>query len=543
MLRKAGNTGRCIKMAERKIKQKLKIINLRCPAVENPDIAGMLVHEYGFIKEDIKGIEIVRRSIDARKDVIFFVYTLIAEIFSLDSVVDKLVISPNLKRYIEDSKRFIRKIVKLKNRPVIVGCGPAGLFAALTLIERGAAPLIIERGERISKRAASVNKFIQSAELNTESNIFYGEGGAGTFSDGKLTTRIKSNLKDRVLKELIAAGADSSISFIQRPHLGTDCLRKIIPNIVDKLISKGAEFIFEKKVDDILIENGQVKGLKAGNDLIETENIFIATGHSSFELYKMLLRNGVSIEPKGFAVGFRIEHPREFIDRCQQGKFAGNKLLGAAEYTLTYKDQQTNKGVYSFCMCPGGYVVGCSSRLGSLCTNGMSKYARDNAFSNAAIVVTVSPEDLSGSDPFKGFSFIHKLEETAYKLGGGSFTAPVQTAYDFINSNVSQKLIKDSSYRPKVKSTDLNLCFEDKFSAILKRGLINFNKKIPGFIEEGVLFGVETRTSSPVRIARDIINYNAVGVKGLIPIGEVSGYAGGIMSCAVDGIKAADSFC
>jgi len=344
------------------------------------------------------------------------------------------------------------------------------------------------------------------------------------------------------LREFIASGAKNDIAYISRPHLGTDKLRKIIPNIVEKLISKGVEFLFNTKVQDLIIEQGRVKGIVAGKDLIKTENIFLATGHSSFEIYNLLKNKGVLLEPKGFAVGLRIEHPRELIDRQQHGKFAGNKYLGAADYYLAYKDKKTGKGVYSFCMCPGGYVVGCSSSNDSLCTNGMSKFARNNSFSNAAIVVSISPGDFQGDDPLKGFSFIHNLEKSAYKLGGEGFSAPVQTATDFMNSTVTQKLIKDISYRPNVKSADLNLCFENKLSDILKRGLLDFNNKIPGFIDEGILYGVETRTSSPVRIVRDKLNYNVPGVKGLIPIGESSGYAGGIMSCAVDGIKAAEAF-
>jgi uncharacterized FAD-dependent dehydrogenase len=384
---------------------------------------------------------------------------------------------------------------------------------------------------------------MNSGELKPESNMYYGEGGAGTFSDGKLTTRMKSDLKDRVLREFIDAGAENDIAYISRPHLGTDKLRKIIPNIIEKLISKGVDFLFNTKVQDIIIEQGRVKGLVANNNLINTENIFLGTGHSSFEIYNLLKNKNILLDSKGFAVGFRIEHPREFIDRRQHGKFSGNKYLGAADYYLAYKDKKTGKGVYSFCMCPGGHVVGCSSSNAALCTNGMSKFARDNDFSNAAIVVSISPDDLEGDDPLKGFSFIHNLEKSAYELGGGNFTAPVQNAVDFMNSNVTDQLIRDTSYRPKVKCADLNTCFDDRIASILKRGLQDFNNKIPGFIDEGILFGVETRTSSPARIVRDRVHYNAVGIEGLFPIGEASGYAGGIMSCAVDGIKAAESFC
>ena len=530
-------------MAGKKSQYKLKIINLRCPVEESMDLYAVLASSFRINKDDIVDLVILRRSTDARKDILYFVYTLVIDVFLIKLDADEFLENKNVEIFTEKSNRGVSKITGLKNRPVIIGCGPAGIFAAITLVDRGVAPIVIERGERVIDRVKSINKFMNSGELNPESNMYYGEGGAGTFSDGKLTTRIKSNLKDRVLREFVGAGAESDIAYISRPHLGTDCLRKIIPNIIEKLSSKGVDFLFKTKVQDIIIEQGRVNGVVAGNNLINTENIFLGTGHSSFEIYNLLKNKGVLLEPKGFAVGFRIEHPREFIDRCQHGKFSGNKYLGAADYYLAYKDKKTGKGVYSFCMCPGGYVVGCSSSNDVLCTNGMSKFARDNAFSNAAIVVSISPDDLQGDDPLKGFSFIHDLEKSAYELGGGDFSAPVQNAVDFMNSNVSDKLIRDTSYRPMVKCSDLNTCFDDRLASILKRGLKDFNNKIPGFIDEGILFGVETRTSSPVRIVRDRVHYNAVGIEGLFPVGEASGYAGGIMSCAVDGIKAAEVFC
>jgi uncharacterized FAD-dependent dehydrogenase len=530
-------------MAEEKSRYKLKIINLRCPVEQSMDLYSVLFSNYGLNKEDILDLDILRRSTDARKDRLYFVYTLVIDVFITVSDAEELLKDKDVEKYIEKSNRQINKISKLKNRPVIIGCGPAGIFAAITLVERGVAPIVVERGERVIDRVKSINKFMNSGELKPESNMYYGEGGAGTFSDGKLTTRMKSDLKDRVLREFIDAGAEKDIAYISRPHLGTDCLRKIIPNIIEKLISKGVVFLFNTKVQDIIIEQGRVKGVVANNNLINTENIFLGSGHSSFEVYNLLKNKNILLEPKGFAVGLRIEHPREFIDSRQHGKFSGNKYLGAADYYLAYKDKKTGKGVYSFCMCPGGYVVGCSSVSDALCTNGMSKFARDNDFSNAAIVVSVSPDDLEGDDPLKGFSFIHNLEKSAYELGGGDFSAPVQNAVDFMNSNLTDKLIRDTSYRPMVKCSDLNTCFDDRIASILKRGLKDFNNKIPGFIEEGILFGVETRTSSSARIVRDKTHYNAVGIEGLFPIGEASGYAGGIMSCAVDGIKAAEVFC
>lgn len=530
-------------MAEKKSKYKFKIINLRCPIEESMDIYAVLESSYRLNKDDISELTIMRRSADARKDTLYFVYTVVIDVSLIKPDADKLIENKNVEIFIEKSKRNASKISSLKNRPVIIGCGPAGLFAALTLVERGVVPIVIERGERVIDRVKSVDKFMDFGELNPESNMYYGEGGAGTFSDGKLTTRIKSDLKNRVLKEFIDAGAENDIAYVSRPHLGTDSLRKIIPNIVEKLISKGVDFLFNTKVQDIIIEQGRVKGVVTGTDLINTENIFLSTGHSAFEIYELLNDKNTLLEPKGFAVGFRIEHPREFIDSRQHGKFSGSKYLGAADYYLAYKDKKTGKGVYSFCMCPGGYVVGCSSINDTLCTNGMSKFARDNVYSNAAIVVSISPDDLQEDDPLKGFSFIHNLERFAYELGGGNFSVPVQNAADFMNSKIYDKLIRDTSYRPKVKSSDLNNCYDDRIASILKRGLLDFNNKIPGFIDEGILFGVETRTSSPVRVVRDRVHYNAVGVEGLFPIGEASGYAGGIMSCAVDGIKAADVFC
>lgn len=529
-------------MAESKQKYSLKITNIPLNIDQTDDLINTVSSLYAIDQTDICSITVLQRSTDARKGIVKFNYSVKIDIFLQPSRAAELLTHREIEQYVPVPERFIKKINRLKNRPVIIGCGPAGLFAALTLIKRGVRPIIFERGDRIATRSAAVDKFMTRGQLNTESNMFFGEGGAGTFSDGKLTTRIKTPLKSVVLDELVKAGADQEILTLTRPHLGSDRLKIIIPNMVNKLLSSGADICFNTAVQDIIIKNNRVKAVQTHSDRIVTDHVFLAAGHSAHDTIKCLYQTGVRMTPKGFAVGFRIEHPRELIDRRQYGPFKDHEKLGAAEYYLTYKDHLSGKGVYSFCMCPGGYVVGCSSSNHQLCTNGMSLYSRNNPFSNAAIVVTVSPQDIPSDHPLKGLTFITELEEKAFRLGGQNYHAPVQAVSGFMTTPGYTEMPRPGSYRPGVTPTDLNQCLGPEITEPLKRGLADFNRKIPGFIEEGVLYGVETRTSSPIRMIRNKNDFHCLGLYGLIPIGEVSGYAGGIMSCAVDGIKAAESF-
>jgi hypothetical protein len=391
----------------------------------------------------------------------------------------------------------------------------------------------------MAQRIRDVDAFWKNGKLDEESNVLFGEGGAGTFSDGKLTTRIKSPLKDRVLGALASFGAPEEILYLNKPHLGTDQIRRIISRVVEHLEQRGVEFLFNTRIQEIIVQNGRICGVQAKDQFIATETVFLATGHSSRDVYHLLENSGVLLEAKGFAAGLRIEHPQDFINQQQWGKWTGTPGLDAADYFLSYKDSRSNRGAYSFCMCPGGYVIACSSRQGELVTNGMSAYQRDSSWANAAVVVTVGPDDFSSRQPLAGIALQRQLEEKAFIAGGGNFMIPAQTARDFVAGGKGAQVIPSNSCLPGAVHADLGKLLPDFLHEPLKRALIHFDKKMPGFIDAGTLFGVESRTSSPVRIKRNPDTFHAAGLSGLIPIGEGSGYAGGIMSCAVDGIRAA----
>ena len=529
-------------MAEKKQKYCLKISNIPVDIGQSTDLTGILSENFGIALKDFCFLTILRKSIDARRGKVKQIYTVKADILLSPPHADKLLSFRDIEHYVPQPEKSVQRINRMKKRPVIIGCGPAGLFSALTLLERGVKPIIFERGARISTRNIAINNFMANGRLNTESNMYFGEGGAGTFSDGKLTTRIKTPLKNSVLQEFVNAGAPEGILIETRPHLGTDGLSIIIPNMVDNLSTKGADFFFNTAVTDIIIENSRIRAVCTADGRFDTDHVFLATGQNAHDIIRLLHAKRILMSPKGFAAGFRIEHPRDLIDTCQYGRYKDHPELGAAEYYLTYKDKPTGKGVYSFCMCPGGFVVGCSAAKLQLCTNGMSRYDRNNVFSNAAIVVTVMPHDIASDNVLKGLDWSSAIEQRAYRMGGRNFSAPVQAAADFIASRNRRKINRPVSYRPDVQPADLNQCLDANITEPLKRGLLNFNQKIPGFIEEGILYGAETRTSSPIRIQRNKKDYHCTGLYGLIPVGEVSGYAGGIMSCAVDGIKAANAF-
>lgn len=530
-------------MAAEKEKTVLKIINLRHPADQKIDLKELLISELAIDGQTIAKIRILRRATDARQERIDFVYTVLVTLVTDHKVIQKLTQRQDVAVYHEKEVERPLKISGLTSQPVIVGCGPAGLFAALTLIERGVQPIVLERGERITERVKTVDAFWKEGILNPESNVLFGEGGAGTFSDGKLTTRIKSELKEKVFKTLVRAGADSEILYLHKPHIGTDRLRRIIPGIVDELQAKGAVFLFGNPVTDILQERGQVTGVVAGTT-IKSSHVFLATGHSARDMYRLISTHHAVLEPKGFAVGLRIEHPREFIDKQLLGAWAGRPELGPADYFYSYKDAAHGRSVYTFCMCPGGLVIGCSTEDCALYTNGMSVYMRNTEWSNAAVVVSVHAGDYSITDPLEGIRFQEHLEQEAFSMGGGSFHAPVQRACDFVQGIDTSSTTHNiaCSYRPGIAYGNLKNLLPQFLYDPLRMGLIHMNKKLPGFIDEGLMIGIETRTSSPVRILRDMKNYHTANLHGLIPVGEGSGYAGGIVSSAVDGIQGAMRF-
>ncbi|MDF2532953.1 MAG: hypothetical protein K0Q65_2534 [Clostridia bacterium] len=492
--------------------------------------------------KDIEAIKINKKSLDARKkDDIMFVYSVAISLqqnISGRFINDKDVFHYNPEKYQET----VAGVEAIENRPIIIGSGPAGLFCGILLAERGYKPLILERGKDVDSRTKDIELFWKNGAFNEESNVQFGEGGAGTFSDGKLTTRIKDNRCDWVLQKFVEAGAPEEILYINKPHIGTDILKTVVKNLRNRIIELGGEVRFSAKVTNIIIEENQCKGVVV-NDIesIYSDVVLAALGHSARDTYKMLFDKGIAIAQKPFSIGVRIEHPQFMINEAQQGEFAGHDALGAADYTLTFRSTTTGRSAYSFCMCPGGAVVAAASEAGMVVTNGMSEYARDKQNANSALVVSVSPEDFDSSHPLAGIEYQRKWERKAFEAGGGDYHAPVQLVGDFLSGMASCKLgeIKPS-YMPGVRLTDMHLCLPDYVTTTLKEALKDFNRKVKGFArEDALLTGVETRTSAPIRIVRKE-NMESENIEQLYPIGEGAGYAGGIISAAVDGIKAAE---
>ncbi len=493
-------------------------------------------------KENINKINIIKKSIDARKkNDIKFNYSV--DVFCekekkiLSKIRDKDIKLEEIKE-IETIKLGTQK---LNFRPVVVGFGPAGIFAALTLARQGYKPIVYERGEDVDKRTETVEKFWSTGELNLESNVQFGEGGAGTFSDGKLTTRIKDHRCTFVLDELIKAGAPSEIKYESKAHVGTDLLKGVVKNIREEIKDLGGEVNFNSKLEKITYENGNLKSIIVNGEEISCKALILAIGHSSRDTYEMLYKEKVSMDAKAFAIGVRIEHPQELINISQYGENYDHPKLHAADYRLTYQSERLGRGIYSFCMCPGGIVVAAASEEGRLVSNGMSYHARDLKNANSALVVTVSPEDFEGNSPLRGMEFQRYYENLAFKLGGENYKAPVQLVGDFMKDRVSTGLGQVvPSYTAGYEFKELKNCLPDYVVEALKEGIANFDKKIKGYAnEDAVLTGIETRTSAPVRLNRNE-TLESTNVCGLYPTGEGAGFAGGIISAAVDGIKVAE---
>lgn len=480
---------------------------------------------------------ILRKSLDARKKGnIVYRYRVVIDF--PDDQCDSLLRDRDVSAYEHpEMPAVIRRTAPEK--VLIVGSGPAGLFCALRLIEAGTRVEILERGRPVNERMKDIEELERRGVLLEESNVLFGEGGAGTYSDGKLTTRTRRPEIDWFFHKLVEYGAPSSIIYDAKPHIGTDRLRGILQNIRAWILAAGSEIRFNEAVDDLIIIGGQIVGLKmrSGGEL-RGSRLVLAAGHSARDLFTMLSLRGITLERKGFAVGVRVEHPAELIDSIQYGKSPHRDILPAAEYSLTYRNRATGRGVYSFCMCPGGKVINSSSEQGGLCTNGMSFSGRNLPFSNSALVVTVFPEDL-GNEPLSGLEFQRRIEEEAFAAGGGGFIAPVQRVTSFLEDRIDRSL-PPVSYRPGVLPADLRNVLPGWIVAELKNGIRFFNKSMRGFIsDDAVLIGVETRTSSPVRVLRGD-DFQSVSMRGLYPAGEGSGYAGGIVSSAVDGIRCAN---
>ena len=493
-------------------------------------------------ESEIKNIKIIKESLDARKKSdIKYIYCVEIEHKNEEKLVNKLKDKDVKFEVPSYNAEIVSGEKELKNRPVVVGFGPAGIFAALLLAEKGYKPLVIERGEDVDKRTETVDKFWETGELNTESNVQFGEGGAGAFSDGKLTTRIKDTRCDYVLRELVRAGAPGEITYVAKPHVGTDLLKGVVKNIRERIKELGGEVLFSSKLEDIKTEDDRVKSIIVNGKEIGCENLIVAIGHSSRDTYEMLHKREVFMQPKAFAIGVRIEHPQELINKSQYGDMYQHPKLKAAEYKLTYQSETLKRAVYSFCMCPGGVVVAAASENERLVSNGMSYHARDLANANSALVVTVGPDDFEGDSPLRGMEVQRHYESLAFKVGGGKYKAPVQLVGDFMQDKVSTKLGSVTpSYTAGYVFKDLRECLPDYVIEALKEGIVDFDKKIKGYGNyDSVLTGIETRTSAPIRMTRDE-NLQSISIKGLFPAGEGAGFAGGIISAAVDGLKVAE---
>ena len=494
-------------------------------------------------KSGLLAYRIYKQSIDARRrGKLDFVYTVDVAVKDEEKILAKKL--PNVSKTPDIEYKYpVKGQQMMKHRPVVVGFGPAGMFAALILAEMGYRPIVLERGEAVDERVHSIEAFWQEGKLNPNSNVQFGEGGAGTFSDGKLTTRVKDLRGRKVLEALVEAGAPDDILYMAHPHVGTDLLRGIVKNIRQKIIALGGEVRFNQQVTDVMVEAGQIKGVKIkGGDVMLTENVIVAIGHSARDTFYELYERGVSFTAKPFAVGVRIEHPQTLIDAAQYKEFAGHEKLGAAEYRLTHK-AENGRGVYTFCMCPGGLVVPSSSEKGRLVTNGMSEHARNQENANSALLVQVFPEDFGSNHPLAGIEFQRRLEEKAFGMGGSNYTAPAQLVGDFLKGQASKRLGSVTpSYALGVKLTNLHKLFPDYMTDAMKDGLKAFDRKLHGFaMDDAIMTGVESRSSSPVRIDRDSETLQSITVKGLYPSGEGAGFAGGIVSAGIDGIKCAEA--
>lgn len=509
---------------------------------------------------DFSDFKILKESIDARKkNEIKFNYQV--EVSLKEKHKDK---SNTLEKKIAEKARnnnvifyqegpleeIVKGSKKLSNRPVVVGFGPSGMFAALILAENGYRPIVIERGEDVDNRTKTVEDFFKGSSLKRNSNVQFGEGGAGTFSDGKLTTRIKDKRCSYILDRLVSFGAPEEILYMGKPHIGTDNLKVVVKNIRKRIIELGGEVHFNETLEDIVIKGSSLSQDAAGtgsklNALVLSsgevtcECAVLAIGHSSRDTYTMLYNKGIPMEAKAFAIGVRVEHLQSFIDNNQYGKYAGHKRLKAADYRLTHTTKE-GRGVYSFCMCPGGYVVAASSEEEKLVVNGMSYHSRKGKNANAAIVVSVTPEDFQGKTPLSGMEFQRHYEELAYSLSG-SYKAPAQQLKDFMEGRPSSGFLSvEPTYKPGVVLKDIGRCLPEYVTSSLKEGFAAFDRKIKGYAQnDAVLTGIETRTSAPLRIIRND-KFQSLGINGLYLAGEGAGYAGGIISAAVDGVKTAE---
>jgi uncharacterized FAD-dependent dehydrogenase len=527
----------------------IRIIELSLPLDHPGDaLRAAIVRRLGIAEADLLNYTVFKRSYDARKknSAIVFVYIVDVEVRNEVEILRRLAHDRKLGPAPDTSYHPVgRAPAGLQERPVIVGFGPCGLFAALILAQAGFRPIVLERGRDVRRRTQDTWALWRKNTLDPESNVQFGEGGAGLFSDGKLYSQIKDpNFYGRkVMQEFVRAGAPPEILYVSKPHIGTFRLTGVVTAMRKEILALGGEVRFEARVTDLLIDGGQVEGVVLEDgETVRSRHVVLALGHSARDTVRMLHRRGVFIEAKPFAVGLRIEHPQSLIDKARLGPYAGHPVLGAADYKLVHH-AKNGRAVYSFCMCPGGTVVAATSETGRVVTNGMSQYSRKERNANAGIVVGITPEQDFPGGPLAGIELQERLESLAFELGGSDYSAPCQRVGDFIRGVPSTGLGSVlPSYKPGVRLGDLAPLLPDYAVEAIREALPAFGRQIRGFDrDDALLTGVETRTSSPVRVTRDKLTMQSLNVRGLYPAGEGAGYAGGILSAGVDGIKAAEA--
>jgi uncharacterized FAD-dependent dehydrogenase len=528
----------------------IRLTEIKLP-LDHPEgaLKSALLKKLNLPAQELVSFAVFRRGFDARKtSAIHLIYTLDVAVKDEASVLKRFAHDPHVRPTPDTTYKLVARAPEnLKSRPVVIGTGPCGLFAGFLLAEMGFRPIILDRGKVVRERTVDTFKLWRKRVLDPTSNVQFGEGGAGTFSDGKLHSQIKDpgHRGRKVLTEFVKAGAPDEILYVSKPHIGTFRLVTMVESMRATMLSMGADIRFQSKVDDIDIEerNGKrhVRGVVLeGGEYIATDRVVLAVGHSARDTFQMLYDRGVYVEAKPFSIGVRIEHPQSMIDKVRFGKYAGHPILGAADYKLVHHCSN-GRSVYSFCMCPGGTVVAATSEEGRVVTNGMSQYSRAERNANSGIVVGITPEDYPGH-PLAGIAFQREWESRAFVAGGGTYDAPGQKVGDFLAARPSTEFGSVlPSYKPGVHLTDLSACLPDYAVAAIREALPAFERQIKGYaMDDAIMTGVETRTSSPIRIKRGE-DFQSVNTQGLYPAGEGAGYAGGILSAAVDGIRVAEA--
>jgi uncharacterized FAD-dependent dehydrogenase len=528
----------------------IRLTELRLPIDHAPeDLEAAICKKLAILAKDLIRYEVFKRSYDARKNnILSFIYTLDLSVKDEEAVLKRLAHDPHIRLSPDTRYHFVAHFdshIKPQSalRPVVIGFGPCGIFAALTLAQMGLKPIVLERGKPVRERTQDTWGLWRKKILNPESNVQFGEGGAGTFSDGKLWSQVKDPKFHgrKVLQEFVKAGAPEEILYVSKPHIGTFRLVGVVEKMRKEIIELGGEVRFGQKVTGFEISNHVLQGIHLeSGDFLEADHVVLALGHSARDTFATLHDAGVYMEAKPFSVGFRIEHPQSLIDRTRLGPHAGNPLIGAADYKLVHH-AKNGRSVYSFCMCPGGTVVAATSESNRVVTNGMSQYSRNERNANAGIVVGITPDDFPGG-PLAGIEFQRQIESKAFTLGGSNYEAPGQLVGDFLQGKTSTEFGSViPSYKPGVHLTDLAESLPSYAIEAIREAIPAFEKKIKGFsMNDAVLTGVETRTSSPLQIKRGP-NFQSINTKGLYPAGEGAGYAGGIMSAGIDGIKVAEA--